>query len=63
VDRAAKARLAVTAFVRACVEHGKRRPNTIITALTGRHAFSIGGLVQNRLKLGPIACGATTAAL
>jgi len=63
VDRAAEARLAVTAVVRARIEDGKRRPNAIVTALAGRHAFPIGSLVENSRKLGPVASGVAAAAL
>ena len=63
VDRAAKARLAVTAVVRARIEDGKRSPNALVTALAGGHAFPIGSLVENRCKLGPVASGVATAAL
>jgi hypothetical protein len=63
VDRAAKARLAVTAVVRARIEDGKRSPNALVTALAGGHAFPIGSLVENSRKLGPVASGVATAAL
>ena len=65
VDRAPEALLPTDTRVvfRASVEDGKRRSNTIITALAGRHAFTIGGLVQDRRKLRPFARGVTTAAL
>jgi hypothetical protein len=47
VDRAAKARLTVAASLRARVEHRKRRPNTVVTALAGGHAFPIGSRIEN----------------
>ena len=65
VDRAPEALLPTDTRVvfRASVEDGKRRPDTIITALAGRNAFAIGSCIENRRKLGPVARSVATAAL
>jgi hypothetical protein len=63
VDRAAKARLAVTAILYTRIEHRKRRPYTVVTALPGGHAVPIGSRVKNVCELGPFSTGVGTAAL
>jgi len=63
VDRAAKARLAVTTVVGARIEDGQRLHDTRITAVAGRHAFPIGSRIENGSKLRLVASGVATAAL
>ena len=62
VDRTAEASLTVTTLVGASIKDGQRFDDTCVTALTGRHAFAVGGLVKNGRQLA-VATGVAAAAL